>query len=305
MNKADMICDLSLIWATVKEVFPYFDRLTADWDGLYRSCLERILTIEEEGDFHRLLTEFMEALHDGHTRYIPPEPYRQEKPFVRPEAPSCAVRDGAVTIRLNDFLSDYAPFVRQQLEANRDAALVILDIRNNIGGNTFYAANVAKLFISGVFHGCRKWTQIRKAVDVAGASQIAGYSEDRLRQYIRDGLLTEEDIQEAKKEIGRTKYETYTDSFGAGDHRALYTGPLQLLISGKTMSAAEDFTAMFKSSHRGTLMGTPTFGSTGTPCMIRLRCGGRAQVVSVGYRLLDGTEFIGTGIQPDVYRAWE
>ena len=34
--------------------------------------------------------------------------------------------------------------------------------------------------------------------------------------------------------------------------------------------------------------------------MITLRCGGRAQVVSVGYRLLDGTEFIGKGIMPDI-----
>ena len=34
--------------------------------------------------------------------------------------------------------------------------------------------------------------------------------------------------------------------------------------------------------------------------MIPLRCGGRAQVVSVGYRLLDGTEFIGKGIMPDI-----
>lgn len=57
---------------------------------------------------------------------------------------------------------------------------------------------------------------------------------------------------------------------------------------------------MFKSNHRGTLIGQATYGSTGTPYMIPLRCGGRAQVVSVGYRLLDGTEFIGKGIMPGI-----
>jgi C-terminal processing protease CtpA/Prc len=59
---------------------------------------------------------------------------------------------------------------------------------------------------------------------------------------------------------------------------------------------------MFKSAKRGVVMGEPTYGSTGTPCTIPLRCGGRAQVVSVGYRLMDGTEFIGKGIMPDIKR---
>ena len=112
-------------------------------------------------------------------------------------------------------------------------------------------------------------------------------------------MQNEEDITDAKKVMTRTKYETYTDTYGSEDHIALYNGPLQILISKGTMSAAEDFTAMFKSSRRGMLIGESTFGSTGTPYMIKLRCGGRAQVVSVGYRLLDGTEFIGCGIKPD------
>ena len=60
---------------------------------------------------------------------------------------------------------------------------------------------------------------------------------------------------------------------------------------------------MFKSNHRATIIGEASGGSTGTPYMIKLRCGGHAQVVSVGYRLLDGTEFIGKGIEPDVYET--
>ena len=305
MDLADYIFDLSSIWAAVKEQFPYFDRLPFDWDEQYRAYLEKLLQITEEGEFHQLLADFMATLNDSHTKYIPPEAYRTDQPFVRPELPSYTFQDGVLTVTLNDFLSDHAPFVRELLETKRNIALVRLDIRNNIGGNTFYGANVAKLFISGVFHSCQKWTQIRKAVDAAGASQIAGYGEDRIRQYIRDGLMTENDVTDARHVMARTKYEAYTDSFGAEDSAALYEGPLEILISRKTMSAAEDFTAMFKSNHRGTLIGEPTYGSTGTPYILRLRCGGRAQVVSVGYRLLDGTEFIGKGIMPDVFRAGE
>ena len=301
MNKADMIYDLSAIWASVNEEFPYFDRLPFDWNELYRSYLEKILAIDDEGDFHRLLTAFMESLNDGHTKYIPPEPFRTSKPFVRPDTPSHTICDGVLTIKLNDFLQDYSPYVKELLTEHQKLSLVRLDVRDNIGGNTCYGAKVAQLFISGVFHGCQKWTQIRKANDAASSSQLMRDSEEKLQKYLRDGLIREEDIIEAKKEMSRTKYEIYTDTHGSADNAALYTGPLQLLISKRTYSAAEDFTAMFKSNHRATIIGEASGGSTGTPYMIKLRCGGHAQVVSVGYRLLDGTEFIGKGIEPDVY----
>lgn len=301
MDRADMIYDLSTIWASVKEVFPYFSRLTFDWDDLYHSYLDKILSVRDEGEFHRLLSAFMDSLGDGHTKYIPPDAFRQEGAFVYPDAPSYTRREDILTIKLNEFFSDHSSFVKGALEANPDVSLVVLDIRDNIGGNTFYAANVAQLFISGVFHGCRKWTQIRKAIDIASASQIVGFGEERLQGYIKDGLLTQEEITDAEQEIRHTKYEVYTDLYGSEDRSAVYEGPLQLWISRRTVSAAEDLTAMFKSSHRATLVGEPTFGSTGTPCILRLRCGGRAQVVSVGYRLLDGTEFIGKGIMPDIF----
>lgn len=300
MNRADMIFDLSSIWATVKEEFPYFDRLPFDWDEQYRTYLERILQVSDEGDFHRLLTEFMESLKDGHTKYIPPDAYRTSKPFVRPDEPSFTIDEGILTIKLNEFLRNHAPYVRKLLETTPNVSLVRLDIRDNIGGNTYHAAKVAELFISGEFQSCQKWTQIRNAVDTAGASQIVRYSEERIQQYIRDGVLTEESVSDAKSVMNRTKYEAYTPTHGTENQSAIYNGPLEILISRNTMSAAEDFTAMFKSNHRGVLIGEPTYGSTGTPCVISLRCGGRAQVVSAGYRLLDGTEFIGKGIMPDI-----
>ncbi|MBQ1931030.1 MAG: hypothetical protein II347_02700, partial [Lachnospiraceae bacterium] len=46
--------------------------------------------------------------------------------------------------------------------------------------------------------------------------------------------------------------------------------------------------------------GTETCGTTGTPLMQTLSCGGAMRICSVGYRLMDGTEFTGCGIRPDV-----
>ena len=300
MNRTDMIFDLSSIWATAKEVFPYFDRLQVDWDEQYRTYLTKILQVTDEGDFHRLMTEFLESLKDGHTKYIPPDAYRTSKPFVRPMAPSFTIEEGVLTIKLNEFMRNHAPYVKELLESTPNISLVRLDIRDNIGGNTYHAAKVAELFISGTFQSCQKWTQVRKAVDTAGASQLICYSAEKIQQYINDGMFSEEEISNAKRVKNHTKYEAYISTHGAENQCSIYEGPLEILISRNTMSAAEDFTAMFKCNQRGTLVGEPTYGSTGTPCLIRLRCGGRAQVVSVGYRLLDGTEFVGKGIMPDI-----
>ena len=95
-------------------------------------------------------------------------------------------------------------------------------------------------------------------------------------------------------------FRQYTDSFGAPDHKSVFSGPCVLLTSRGTVSAAEDLTAMFKSNGRAKLIGTPTYGSSGTPLLQPVPGGGTGRVCSVGYKLLDGTEFIGRGIMPDL-----
>ena len=302
MRIADMVYDLSSVWATARAVFPYFDRLPFDWDELYRDYLDKILQVKTDGEFHALLGEFTASLGDGHTKYVPPAEFRPSSPpFKALEKPSRSVSDGVLTIKINDFLSDYSALIGEWLRSAEGIGLVRLDITQNIGGNTDYAARVAELFIPGVFHACQKWTQRVDALELASASQLVRAGEETIKKYLQDGLIGEDELSDARRIAAHTKFREYTDSFGAEGSAAVYDGALELLISPGTMSAAEDFAAMLKSTGRAVLVGRPTFGSTGTPCLIPLRCGGRAQVVSVGYRLLDGTEFIGRGIAPDRY----
>ena len=118
MNRADMIYDLSVIWAAVKEIFPYFDRLPFDWDEQYLCYLNQLLSLptDDEQGFHQLLSDFMASLNDGHTEYFPPKEYRREKPRYPLDPPSHTWRDGVLTIKLNEFLSDHSPYVRSLLE---------------------------------------------------------------------------------------------------------------------------------------------------------------------------------------------
>lgn len=177
---------------------------------------------------------------------------------------------------------------------------VILDIRKNIGGMTAYAAKVAELFLSGEFSACQKKTRLTKGLDLSSASQYAGMKEEQIAAAIRDGLCTQEEVARCLRTAKNRNYYEYQDHFGAPGHRAVFDGPVVLLVGRGTISAAEDFTAMLKSTRRAVLVGAPTFGSTGTPYVKRLRLGGSVRICSVGYRLLDGTAFIGKGISPDI-----
>ena len=74
-----------------------------------------------------------------------------------------------------------------------------------------------------------------------------------------------------------------------------------MLTSPATYSAAEDFTATFKSMNRGKVIGEPTGGSTGQPILFSLPGGGFARVCAKRDFFFDGTEFVGRGIQPDIF----
>lgn len=172
---------------------------------------------------------------------------------------------------------------------------VILDLRENVGGMTAYGARIAELFIDGEFHGCQKRTRLMEGVELACGSQFAQMSPEQLRD-LGDG----EGVEEAMEQWNMRHFRHYTDTFGAPGHRSVFSGPCVLLVSRGTISAAEDLTAMFKSNHRAKLLGTPTYGSTGTPLLQPVPGGGTGRVCSVAYKLLDGTDFIRRGIRPDI-----
>lgn len=175
---------------------------------------------------------------------------------------------------------------------------MILDIRENIGGMTKSGADIAQLFLSGKFGGCQKWTRTITGVDYASASQIATMTEAELRE-LMSGEEAREEIQRSLRIAKNTECEQYLDSWGDKSAQAVFSGPVALLTSRRTVSAAEDFTAFFRTNRRAPIIGTPTCGTTGTPLLQTLSCG-TLRICSVGYKLADGTEFVGKGIQPDI-----
>jgi carboxyl-terminal processing protease len=78
-----------------------------------------------------------------------------------------------------------------------------------------------------------------------------------------------------------------------------YEGPVYVLTSPSTCSAAEDFLIPLKMSKRATLVGEPTCGSTGQPLQFSIY-GATARVCTKWDRFPDGTEFVGVGVLPDI-----
>lgn len=222
---------------------------------------------------------------------------RERPEPLRSRETEFAVYGDVLVIRFDDLLRNRTPEIREKLEAVKPRA-VIVDIRSNIGGMTKFGADIAQLFISGQFGGCKKWTRKMNGVRYASSLQVLNMTEAELAAL--SGKADREEIEKCQRIAQLAEFEEYEDCWGDEEEKAFFDGALVLLTSRKTVSAAEDFTAFFKSTDRAKVIGTPTCGTTGTPLLKGLYCG-TLRVCSVGYQLKDGTEFLGCGIQPDIY----
>lgn len=226
--------------------------------------------------------------------------YSGEIIVEQPQLTMTRYEKGIVLVKLDSFLNiQQCELVKEKLLEQKGLQGVIFDIRENIGGMTMAGALLAGLFHKGEFSACQKKTRKETGIAAASASQLLRMDDAEIESLITRGFSTREEIQQELRVNRRCEFEMYTDTFnGSGELEGL---PCVLLTSRDTFSAAEDFTAMFKSNAMGKIVGQPTYGSTGTPMLISLSGGASARVCSVAYCLLDGTEFINRGIQPDVF----
>lgn len=269
----------------------------------YQGRLERWLPLMLSGRAHTLQTDAGEVSFRLTDQAEPLQ--RASRP--RSERPSRDIGDGMrlfdgdiLYIRLDDMMHPNHPAVFHAALAGHEPKAVLFDIRDNIGGMTLCGARYAQPFFEGSFGGCSKWTQTRKAVEAASNSQLSGMDGETTRQMLADGILTPESFAKAEEYAAHTHYERYQDAWECPCEVSLPHCPTLLLTSRDTISAAEDFACFFKANKRGVIMGESTFGSTGSPFLLRLPEGGRGQIVSVGYEMRDGTPFIGCGIAPDI-----
>src|SRR6266513_1846790 len=82
--------------------------------------------------------------------------------------------------------------------------------------------------------------------------------------------------------------------------RIAYTGPVAILCSSRTAGAAEDLLVAFRNGARGPILGEPSAGSTGQTLVLALASSWPMRVTVTRDAFPDGTEFVATGIAPDL-----
>lgn len=168
---------------------------------------------------------------------------------------------------------------------------IIVDIRNNGGGNGDYGLEILKYMIPDKeVYGSRSRTR----------NHIAAYKAWGEMTNAKDTANNPEYRKAYLNFIGAYYYD-----FPAKPRTLITTQerlnvPVVVLIGHNTASAAEDFLVYADKQPHFTKIGSPTFGSTGQPYYFLLPGGAQARVCTKQDTYPDGRPFVGIGIAPDI-----
>ena len=183
------------------------------------------------------------------------------------------LENGHACIRIPNFresqiVEDFAGAI----ENVRDTNGLILDLRDNTGGNDTYGSPIAGRLLRKRIHF------YRPVMESLPLSMV---------QKLLDAKI--QDVNEL------------TLGMSAGPSGPWqYDRPIVILVNWRTGSAAEDFTMGLQDCGRACIIGQRTAGSTGMPYYEELAGGAKARICRNAIVRLDGSRFHGVGIKPDV-----
>lgn len=199
----------------------------------------------------------------------------------------------------NDF--NILKYFQNNLNELKKSKACIIDVRENDGGMTKISSQISGHFFSEEYSGCLKFTRTIKGLEFASSSQYKRMSKEKIENLIKNNITTLETVKEMQDIYSCNKVEYYYDKFEP--IAPFFKGKVIVLTSKNTISACEDFVCQFKGKENCLIIGEQTYGSTGTPLILKLPFGGSCRICSVGYKMKDGNEFINKGIMPDIYKS--
>lgn len=149
------------------------------------------------------------------------------------------------------------------LDILKQAKGIIIDVRNNYGGRSTYAAQIAQHFITD--------------------------------QY--PDIYVEYSVYNDKTDSYSLLSQTSKNHSGLGD----ITAPVVILQGYKTASSAEHFLDFMSHADNSITIGTESAGSTGDPKIINLPEGGTAKITHNKIARFDKTPVLNIGIQPNIF----
>jgi len=172
---------------------------------------------------------------------------------------------GYAYLKFDGFREGIAKEIKPVLEKFKDAPGLIIDLRNNGGGEVPEARKIAGYFFNEkVFFG-RGISRTGKPISILGG-------------------------------LRKIPLEAYVGEPGG----QIYSKPVVILTSGRTGSVAESFTEGLKENNRATVVGSQSCGCVNIfNDTIRVKGGGELQVSDLGYASPKGHKLEGIGVTPD------
>ncbi|MBL8522702.1 MAG: hypothetical protein JNN20_03335 [Betaproteobacteria bacterium] len=179
--------------------------------------------------------------------------------------------EGVAVISIDHFESDAGvKALEKALPDILKAKGLVIDLRRNGGGSTNFGLAILSYLTSTPIPGSASFIRSETALDRArGQANVSWLDISSNRPYT------------VKRE-------------------QIFSGPVAVLTSAQTFSAAEDFLVSYRLLKRGITVGAATGGSTGQPLFIKLPGGGSGRICVKRDRFPDGSEFVGAGITPDI-----
>lgn len=234
-------------------------------------------------EFSKKLTRV--AGNDWSVNYFP------KRSPIQPDFESKVLDNGVYYVKINTFADDTIPvqFRNEISKINKSKALIV-DVRENDGGNTAYAVGVARhLTDKKTMIGSAWKTRLHKGANKAWGSMPDDNAWTKQNfNYLAGNEWEYHPGQEIKidKSVEKVKV------------------PIVVLIGERTFSAAEDFLILLDGSRNITLVGQHTAGSSGQPLLIDLPPGFLARICAKRDTYPDGRDFIGVGVKPDI-EVWQ
>ena len=245
-------------------VYPYIPQKpkhSADWD-----CARKLLTGKKGTEIRLALRDYKGKVSTFRVKRNAKDIAKEEeKPLVEMKK----FPGNIIYFKIRGFWGDVVDkFLEHFKKLNLDKVKgMIIDVRENPGGNSGLGDEIISYLID---KPVRNYVGMYSPVYIPLRKARASYPKIMLNYLSSKGKL----ISPAK------------------DKR--YIGPLVILTSPGTGSAAEDFVRPFKESGRATIIGMPTSGGTGNPLYVYLPGGGILRVC------VNTEPFAGKGIMPDI-----
>lgn len=200
--------------------------------------------------------------------------------------------DNIAVITLSTFMDDQMPAnFYSQLSKLKDFRGFVIDIRNNGGGHSNNADAFSQAFIEGEFQSGK----VKHAVHI-GAYKAWGTGTDFNKWNLNNSFA-----RKVYDVCNNNLFEEEISTAYYPDCPMTLNQPVVILENAATGSSSENLLINFDNINRATIVGVPSYGTTGNPLFIELPGNGLARICTRRYTYPNGKEFINIGIEPHIH----